>query len=322
MKKTLIITLALFFVLSFAFTVSANEKITITFSHVFTTEHPVHQGALKANELLKERTNGRIELKIFPAGTYASYKDAITAVRMGTLDMCPLDTAIDYWPASGVLLGVYVFRDYDHWNKFKQSAFYEEFKKTIGEKVEVKQFDLYNFGFRHATTKNLKATTPEDFKNFKLRVVNFPPYPEAATVLGAVGTPTPIEDVYMALKTGVTDGQENPFTQIITMKFYEVQKYLILTGHMLATSGTIMSKQKWESLSEKDQQIVEEVFSEEADYIDELVQEQGQQQLSFLKKAGMEVIEIDKTPFMERVPLVLEKYPEWKELYYKIQEIK
>ena len=291
-------------------------------AHVFNTDHPVHIGLVKANELLKQKTNGKFELRIFPSGTYANYKDAIQAVKTGVLELCPLDTAIDYYPESGVLLSAYTFRDYDHWKKFKSSTVYNDLLDTIGEKVGVKQLALYTFGFRHATTKTVKATTPDDFKNLKMRVVNFAPYPEAATVLNARGTPLPIGDVYMALASGVADAQENPFTQILTMKFFEVQKYLILTGHMLATSGTIMSKKAWNSLSADEKKIFEEVFAFEANDIDQQVIEGDTKLLAELKSKGMEVVEVDKAPFMARVPLVLAKYPEFKSLYERIQAIK
>lgn len=291
-------------------------------AHVFNTDHPVHQGLLKANELLKEKSGGRFELQIFPSGTYANYKDAIQAVKMGVLDLCPLDTAIDYYKPSGVLLSAYTFRDYDHWKKFKSSPVYDDLLATIGDKVGVKQFALYTFGFRHATTKTVRATKPEDFKDLKLRVVSFPPYPEAATVLGAHGAPLPIGDVYMALASGVADGQENPFTQILTMKFYEVQKYLILTGHMLASSGTIMSKKAWSSLSPADQKLFEEVFRFEAQSIDDMVIAGDAKLLAEIKDKGMEVVEVDKAPFMARVPLVLKRYPEFEDLYTKIQAIR
>ena len=290
-------------------------------AHVFNTEHPVHAGLVKANDELKAKTNGRFELQIFPAGTYANYKNAIQAVKMGALDLCPLDTAIDYYEESGVLLSPYTFRDYDHWGKFKQSKVYSELLDNIGEKVGVKQLALYTFGFRHTTTKDKKARTPDDFKGMKIRVVNFPPYPEAATVLNAHGTPLPIGDVYMALASGVADGQENPFTQIMTMKFYEVQKYLILTGHMLATSGTIMSKKAWESLSPSDRKVFEEVFNNEADFIDKEVITGEAKLLAELKDKGMEVVEVDKAPFMQRVSLVFKKYPKFQDLYQKIQAV-
>ena len=322
MKKIMVLAAIAAVVVGYSIQVSAAAERTFKVAHVFNTDHPVHSGLVKANEILKSKTNGKFELQIFPAGTYANYKNAIQAVKMGVLDLCPLDTAIDYYEESGVLLSPYTFRDYDHWRKFKQSKVYDELLGTIGEKVGVKQLALYTFGFRHTTTKSAKARTPEDFKDLKIRVVNFPPYPEAATVLNAHGSPLPIGDVYMALTSGVVDGQENPFTQIMTMKFFEVQKYLILTGHMLASSGTIMSKKAWDSLSAAEKKIFEEVFSAEAEAIDQEVIAGEAKLLNELKAKGMEVVEVDKAPFMQRVPLVLKKYSKFKDLYEKIQAIR
>jgi len=294
----------------------------ISYGHIFTTEHPVHIAAERANDILKQKSGNRLELRLYPAGSFANYKDSIIAVQMGTLDFAPLSTGVDYYKPSGVLIGPYTFADYDHWKKFKQSQVYKEVLDNVGKNAKVKHLAMYTFGFRHTTTKNLVAKTPEDFKNFKLRVVDHPPYPEAATVLGAVGTPLPIGDVYMALNTGVADGQENPFTQIVTMKFYEVQKNLILTGHMLAVAGTIMAQKTWDSLTAADQKIVEEVFADMANHIDKLVIEGEAKLLQELRAKGMNVIEVDKKPFMDRVQLVLKKYPDWVDLYKKIQAVR
>lgn len=323
MRKISSLAIVSFLTMGLVAGTSVAAERTFKVAHVFNTDHPVHHGLLKANELLKEKTKGKFDLQIFASGTYANYKDAIQAVKMGVLDLCPLDTAIDYYPESGVLLSPYTFRDYDHWRAFKKSDVYRTLLDTIGEKVGVKQLALYTFGFRHVTTKSVRATTPEAFKDLKLRVVNFPPYPEAATVLNAHGTPLPIGDVYMALSSGVADGQENPFTQILTMKFYEVQKYLILTGHMLATSGTIMSKKAWSSLTPAEQKIFAEVFQMEAQTIDdEVITGEAKLLKILVEEKGMEAVQVDKTPFMARVPLVLEKHPKFKSLYEKIQAIK
>lgn len=300
-------------------TTRASRKLSI--AHVFATNHPVHIALLEANELLKEKSNGRLELTIYPNGTYANYNDAVQAVIMGQLDMAPLDSASEYLPKSGVLLGPYVFRSYDHWTNFKNSELYENLKDEISEAVGVKQLDLYNFGFRNMTG-NRPLVKLEDFSRLKLRVVNFPPYNEIATIFNAVGTSLPIGDVYMGLQSGVVDAQENPLTQIVTMKFYEVQKYLMLTQHMLAVAGTIMSENTWNSLSSEDQKIIEEVFRFEADRIDEIVRKNENALIAEVQAAGMTVIDsIDTKPFRDRVSLVLQRNPSWVELYNQIQMI-
>jgi tripartite ATP-independent transporter DctP family solute receptor len=295
---------------------------TIEVAHVFATDHPVHQSLLMADKWLQEKSNGKYNLKIYPSTTYASQKNSIRAVMLGTLDVFIVVNAIDYYKPAGVMLAPYTFRDYDHWKKFKNTQVYEDLLAATSEAMKVKQLALFTFGFRHATTKSTQAKTPEDFKGLKLRVVNFPPYPEAANVLGAVGVPIPFAELYMALSTGVVDGQENPFTQIYYQKFYEQQKYLILTGHMLATDGWMMSKKRWNSFDDADKKLVAEAFRKSADFIDDETIKQEQALLAKLKKEGMVVIEPDRTPFMERAKEVLKKYPDWTDLYNKIQAIK
>ena len=300
-------------------TAVSSRKLTI--AHVFQTDHPVHMALVEANEMLKKESNGRLELTIYPNGTYANYNDAVQAVIMGQLDMCPLDSAAEYLPAAGVVLGPYVFQSYTHWNNFKNSNVYTQLRNDISNAVGVKQLDMYNFGFRNVTG-NRPLVKLEDYKKLKFRVVNFPPYSELATVFDTIATSLPIGDVYMGLQSGVVDAEENPLTQIVTMKFYEVQKYLMMTRHMLAVSGTIMNKKTWDSLSPEDQALIEKVFKFEADRIDQLVQKNESTLIEQVKSKGMTVIDdIDTKPFRDRVPLVLEHNPAWKDLYNQIQQI-
>lgn len=293
----------------------------LTIAHVFATNHPVHVALLEADAMLRERSNGRLGLTIFPNGTFANYNDAIQAVILGQLDMAPLDSAIEWLPKSGVLLGPYVFRSYSHWANFKASDVYETLKEEIGSAVGVKQLDHYNFGFRNVTA-NRPLLRLADFRGVKLRIVNFAPYDEIARIFDAVGTSLPIGDVYMGLQTGVVDAQENPLTQIVTMRFYEVQNYLMLTRHMLAVSGTIMSQGTWNSLSSDDQDLIEQVFNFQANRIDQIVRENEAALIEHVKAAGMTVIDdIDVAPFRDRVQLVLQRNPAWIEIFNQIQAI-
>ncbi len=320
MRKPLLGAFALF-LLFFSVQAAAGEKV-INVAHVFAIEHPVHQSLLDMDKWLQEQSGGRYKLKIYPATTYASQKNSVRAVVMGTLDVFIVVNPIDYYKPAGVLLAPYAFRDYAHWRKFKESDTYRDMLTKISEEMGTHQMSLFTFGFRHATTKAKAAKSPADFAGLKLRVVNFPPYPEAATVLGASGVPLPLADLYMALATGVVDGEDNPYSQIFFLKFYEQQKYLIKTGHMLATDGWMMSKKLWNSLSKEDQDLMEAAFKRSADFIDDATVRDEKELETKLVGLGMEVVEVDKAPFMERAKDVMKKYPEWSELYDKIQAVK
>lgn len=300
----------------------AKEQIVIEIAHTYPTEHTLHQAILLADKTLQEKSGGRIKLKIYANGTYGDQMNSLQAVRMGNLDMFEMGPYADYYKPIAALFGPYLFRDYDHWDKFIKSDYAKELFAKFEQGAGVKVLAPHHAGFRNVVTKSKAAKTPDDFKGLKIRVVNQPPYPEAATVLNATGTPLAISEVYMALKTGVVDATENPLVQIYSTKFYEVTKNLILTQHMITPAIFMVSNKKWSSLSSDDKKIVEDAFNEAGKFNDSEIKKQESDLVKKLQDAGLTVIEPDKKLFMTRTSMVLDKYPDWKEIYQKIQDIK
>ncbi|WP_251445734.1 TRAP transporter substrate-binding protein [Vermiculatibacterium agrestimuris] len=298
----------------------ATETKYLKAGHVFAEGHPVYEAFQESAELLYEKTNGRYGLTVYPNGTYANYTDSITACQMGDLDIACLDSAADWLEDAGVLFAPYCFQSYEHWNKFKASDLYDEMREAIGNAVGgIKQLNMYNFGFRNLTA-NKEIRTLDDMQGLTLRCVNFAPYSTLADVYNVAITSIPIEDVYMSLQTGLADCEENPLTQIVTMKFYEVQKYLMMTQHMLACSSTIINEDLWNSLSDEDKAIFEEVFTRQGERIDELTQENEAALTQTCIENGMTVVDdIDTTPFRENAAKVVEDYPAWQNWYDQIQ---
>lgn len=298
------------------------ETVWLKASHVFAEGHPVFEAFKESADLLYEKTNGRYGLTIYPNGTYSNYSDSITACQMGYLDIACLDSAADWLEAAGVLFAPYCFQSYEHWAAFKASDLCTEMRTEIGKAVGgIVQLNMYNFGFRHLTA-NKEIQTLDDFEGLTLRCVNFAPYSTLADVYDVAITSIPIEDVYMSLQTGVADCQENPATQIVTMKFYEVQKYLMKTQHMLACSSTIINEELWNSLSAEDQAIFQEVFTRQGDRIDELTVQKEDALFQTCVDNGMTIIEgIDTTPFRANAAKVVEDYPAWQEWYNAIQDL-
>lgn len=298
------------------------ETKMLIVSHVFATEHPVSIAYEEAAQELLEKTDGRYGLTIYPNGTYANYTDSIIGCQMGTIDIACLDSASDWLEASGVLFAPYCFENYEHWNKFKQSDLRVEISEQIGESVgDIVQLNMYNFGFRNLTA-NKEVRTLDDFEGSTLRCVNFEPYSTLKDVFDVPITSIPIEDVYMSLQTGVADMEENPLTQIVTMKFYEVQDYLMLTRHILAVSSTIINEELWQSLNDEDKAVFTEVFTNLGNRVDQLTIETEQQLINFCEENGMTIIDdINIEPFKENASKVVEEYPAWQEWYQKIQDI-
>ena len=319
---TVLLVAAYLMTTAIASTAAAAEAKKLSVSHVFAETHPVHLAFNESAKLLEEKTNGRYTLQIYPNGTYSNYTDSITACQMGDLDIACLDSASDWLEAAGVLFAPYCFQSYEHWAAFKASDLCTEMRREISKAVGgIEQLNMYNFGFRHLTA-NKEIRTLADFDGLTLRCVNFAPYSTLEHVFDVAITSIPIEDVYMCLQTGVADCEENPVTQIVTMKFYEVQDYLMTTQHMLACSSTIINKDLWDSLSDEDKAIFQEVFTRQGDRIDEMVIANEEDLFKICEDNGMTIIrDVDLKPFQANALKVVDSYPAWKDWYNQIQKM-
>ncbi len=276
------------------------------------------QAVLYADELLQERSNGKESLEIHLNATYADYNDSLQAIMQGTLDIAGMESAMDWDTATGVLLSPFLFRDYDHWLKFKESDVYDELLDRMGEAAGVKMLFVSCSGFRYVTA-NEPYTTPEEMAGIKMRMPTVSPYIDLLPeIFNCSGTPVSANDLYMALSTGVVDAQENTYTDIVSRKLYEVQKYVIKTGHICTPTGLAMSLKAWNSLTAEEQELYEQVFKDAGDYLDQRTIENEEKYEQQLIDEGIEIIEVDKTPFIERSDITLEKYPEFKEYYDRI----
>ena len=297
------------------------EPVVIEVATMYSTEDSHHAALEKANAYLQEKTEGRVSFNIYPNGTYGDQANCIQAVRMNTLDVFHTSYNADYVKEASALQGPYLFRDYAHWHLFTESSIKDEINAKIEEAMGCHIVETNHFGFREVVS-TVKATTPEEFAKVKMRVVNVSPYPEAAVVLGATGTPIGIADVYMSLQTSVVQATENPLSQIDSMKFAEVTDYLIKTDHMLATEYWIMSNDCYDRLSDEDRAVVMEAFDIMVNYIEEANETAEEDYLAkFQNENGLELVEVDKQLFMDRLPEVFKDYPEWEAIYAQVQAL-
>ncbi len=278
------------------------------------------KAVMYANELIKEKTGGKDELTIYLNATYADYNDSLQAMMQGTLDIAGMESAADWDPATGVLLSPFLFDDYDHWLCFKQSDIYPELLQRMGDAVGVHMLYVSCSGFRYVTANKL-MTTPEEMAGIKMRLPTVSPYELLPEIFNCSGTPIQANELYMALATGVVDAEENTYTDIVSRKFYEVQKYVIKTGHICTPTGLAMSQKAWDSLTEEEQALYTEIFNEVGDFLDRTTIEKEAEYEAFLKEQGNEIIEVDKEPFQARCGIVLEKYPDFAEFYSRIRDL-
>jgi TRAP-type transport system periplasmic protein len=201
--------------------------------------------AKRANEALK----GRVEVKLYPSSQLGTDEQMIKGIRAGTLEMFVPSTIMSTVEAKyGVFEMPYLIRDWQHIRKVAGNG---EIKRTLFEPLPAKGVRVLAYwenGFRHITNNTRPVVKPDDLKGIKLRVPSGVWRVKMFKVYGANPTPLAFAEVYSALQSGVMDGQENPFIQIWTGRFHEVQKYLSLTGHVYSPAYPMVGEKWWQSL--------------------------------------------------------------------------
>lgn len=159
-------------------------------------------------------------------------------------------------------------------------------------------------GFRHITNSVRPIKTPDDLKGIKLRVPENKVSISIFRALGAAPTPIPSPEVFTSLEQKVVDGQENPIANIYSSKYHEVQKHMSLTGHMYGATPFVMSLSFYDSLSDDLKKVVDKAAVAARDHNRKLIQDNEAKMLEEIKKAGVEVIEVDRALFQAQTKAV------------------
>jgi tripartite ATP-independent transporter DctP family solute receptor len=292
---------------------------------VLQPEHPFVLGMKKTAEIVAQKTNNRIQIQVFPSAQLGTGKDMIEAVVFGSQAMATEGAAMfSQWsPRLSIMEAPYIFRDVDHMYKVMKGPIGQEMQDELVAKRGLRSLGVLYYGVRHLTA-NKPVTKPEDVKGMKLRVPEVPLYLEMARAWGANPTPMAFAELYLALKQGTVDAQENPIPTINSGKFYEVQKYLVLTGHIMVPQFHAISDKLWKSLSPADQKILQDAVDEGIAFSNDMLIKQEQSLVDEFKKKGMQVITPDVEAFrkasMTAIPKLEEKWG--KGLYEKIVAVR
>jgi tripartite ATP-independent transporter DctP family solute receptor len=290
-----------------AITGGAMAQTKLTWAHVYEVTEPFHTESVWAAEQIKERTDGRYEVQVFPASQLGKETDINQGLTLGTVNIIISGSsfAAREYPPIGVTYYPYIFRDADHLLAYTKSDVYkrltEGYEEASGNHIAATTY----YGTRQ-TTANKEITKCSDLEGVKMRVPDVPAYLAMPQACGANTAPIAFAEVYLALQNGTVDAQENPLTTIEAKKFYEVQTNIALTGHIVDHLNTVVSKSTWASLSDEDKQIFTEVMQEAAERATNIVKEREIALVETFKEKGINVTEVDKESFEKAV---LEKKP-------------
>jgi TRAP-type transport system periplasmic protein len=262
---------------------------------------------------VESRTNGDIEVRIYPSGSLGTQREILEQINAGVThsSAATLGGVSAFYPNVDILNAPFVFKNIEDAYRLMQSDFMSDFQEDIRKKTG---FHVLGFipvaGFQLTNSKG-PIKTPADMKGLKMRTMTMPLHMKFMEALGASATPIAWSEIYTSLQTRVVDGQHNPLYIIQTSKLYEVQKYMTISNHMTAFYCWVVSDKWFSSLSSQEQDIVKrsaEVALIAAKGIDRIIE--STEALQYLNEK-MEVYTLtaaQKQQFMDEVKPSMEKY--------------
>jgi len=290
--------LAVFAAASQPLPASAQTKV-IRWGDVVGGNHPSVQMIDRVGKAVKEKSQGRLEIQGFPGGQIGGSRDMIEAVANGIQQIVTEGAAnFGQWVASiSVVEAPYIWRDAAHLTKAMNGPIGEEMNKQLVANRGMRILGTTYYGTRHLTTSRKEVKTVADMQGFKLRVPENDVFRAMAESWGAKPTPMNFNELYLALSQNVVDGQENPLPTIQAGKFNEVQKYLVLTGHIITPRLVVINEAFFKGLSAAEQKALKDALDEGIAWQNQEIIKAESSLVDTFKKAGVTVIEPDKEAF-------------------------
>ena len=293
MKRTAVWILALALAIGFSSGQALAQSKILKISNGINEQHPSYLANKKFGEILAAKLPGKYTVQVYANAQLGDDVRATEAVRMGTLEMVTTSAS----PLTGLVPEFNVF-DLPFIVPSEKAAD-AIFDGPIGakladalEKKGIKLLAYYENGFRQLTNSARPVKSPADLKGLKIRTMQNPIHLEAFRAMGANPTPMPFSEVFTAMQQKTIDGQENPIPTIWLSKFYEVQKYVSLTGHVYGPHIMLIGKKLWDSFPADDQKIIAAAAQESAVYQRSINRKMNKDFVENLRKAGTTVIEL------------------------------
>lgn len=309
----------------------AHAQIKLRYAHVGVANAPQTLYADEVAKLVKERTAGRVEIQVFANSQLGGVGEMVDGVKSGAIAMGHHDFASlgKILPNTAVFNAPFAYRDADHAMRAtdaRSSPALQEINKQLVAAGGMRIVGHLFQGTRHLTSKE-KVLSPKDMAGKKYRGVPVKLWSTMLTGMGAVATPVEVSELATALATGLVLGQENPLPNIYNLKLYEVQKYVMLTGHMQSVLSVFVNERIWQGIPAGDRKIIEDTMMEVGAKTLTWDRETNAKYRKDLEAKGMTFIEakdgLDAEAFRKAVLAQVDKdFPEWKGLIGQIQAVK
>jgi TRAP-type transport system periplasmic protein len=306
MKHLRIIQLVLLAALFSAGTALA--QLELKFGHV---GEPGSLFAKSAEEYAK-RANAKLGNKakvvVFGSSQLGGDKELLQKVKLGTVDFALPSTVMssesDFF---GIFEMPYLVKDREHMKRIEKAVVWPSLAPEV-EKKGLKIIAVWENGYRHITNNRRPINVPADLKDIKLRTPEGKWRVKMFQTYGANPSPMKFSEVFTALQTGVMDGQENPFSQIYSAKFHEVQKFLSLTGHVYTPAYVTVGAKRWGTIPADVRKILEDTAKEMQSFVYATAAKDENDLLGKIKAAGVQINDADKAAFVAASKAVYEEF--------------
>ena len=261
---------------------------------VTSSDRSLTKGLKKFAEIIEKESGGKLKGEVFADGLLGGDRQVLEALQMGTVQGTAVSTGVvaAFAPRFDAFDLPYLFKD--------KATAYKVFDGPIGTellndlpKAKLVGLGYWENGFRHVTNNKRPIQTAEDFKGLKLRTLESKVHVEFWKMMGTNPTPMSFSQLYSAMEQGVVDGQENPYGNVVSSKFNEVQKYLSNTGHVYNANVFLVSKVFWDKCTDQEKEIIKKAAIEARDYQRKLNEEEDQSSVKLLTEKGMKINDLN-----------------------------
>ena len=294
MKKAVFAVVALLMLVS-SLAFAQQKPVKLVFTSVSVPGDAHTQAMFVFKDEVEKLSGGQIQVDVYHSGQLFTQQAEQDAIRKGTVDMVYTSAQwlAEFIPYLSMFGAAYTFQSYDQMTKTFNGPIGKKIFEEVAQKTGIRPLVAYYLGTRqlNLTAKVGPVTKPEQMKGVKLRVPNSPTWIAMGKALGANPTPMAFNEVYMGLKTGAIEGQDNPLPTDKNAKFYEVTKYIVWTNHVVDSTWPSINEKKWQSLTKEQQGWLMQAAEKARQFCDKTNLDNEKNILDFFRQQGLTVIE-------------------------------
>ncbi|TVR72660.1 MAG: DctP family TRAP transporter solute-binding subunit [Spirochaetaceae bacterium] len=312
MKKQIILSLILIAVLSTGTLFAAGQReaaaptgdmppVRLTWSSASVPGDAHTQAMFEFKRVVEEMSDGQMRVDVHHSAELFTQEAEIAAIRRGNLDMMyggPPWLA-EMVPYLSMLAAPYIFESYEHMTAVMNGPIGQRINDDVAQRTGIRPLGAFYLGTRQLNLRDIgrEVRTPADMAGVTLRMPNTPSWLFMGRTLGANPTPLSFPEIYLALQTGTIDAQDNPLPTVRNASFYEVTKYIVLTGHFIEPLMPNINERRWQSLTPRQQEIVLTGIQAAQRLCDELNLQREAERVAYFESKGLTVIVPDRDAF-------------------------